>query len=227
VSVALGTTTPNINAAVMEGGVITGTVTAADTGLPLLGATVTISGTTGDTSVSAYVDMDGHYTTPGLPAGDYKVQFRGSWGSGYLSEWNGNASSSDTAPSITVPASGAVPNVNAALDKGGSISGFTYDRRTGLPLPSVHVNVYSATIESNTAFGYGNGWGFYQSIGLPAGQYKTSFAKSGYSTQWYSDATSFDSATSVAVSLSQDTPNVNGYLSPAMYVYLPLVLRSR
>jgi len=227
VSVALGTTTPNINAAVMEGGVITGTVTAADTGAPLLGATVTVSSTTGDTSVFAYVDMDGRYTTPGLPAGDYKVQFSGSWDSGYLSEWNGNASSFDTAPSITVPASGAVANVNAVLDKGGSISGFTYNKRTGLPLPYVNVSVYSATVESSTASGYGNGWGFYQVIGLPAGQYKVSFVESGYSTQWYSDATSFDSATSVAVSLSQDTPNINGYLSSFMCnVYLPLVLRS-
>ena len=147
-------------------------------------------------------------------------------GQSYLSEWYDNAPSSGTAQTITVPALSVVPNVNAALDRGGSISGWVYDASSGIPLDGAYVDVYSATTGSWVDSADGNAWGYYQTNGLPAGQYKLSFYRNNYVDQWYSDVRDFDLALTVTVSAPSDTPNINVYLRPYLYVYLPLVMRN-
>lgn len=227
VTVALSATTPNIDAALASGSVITGVVTAADTAAPLPGASANVySATSGSSLVYTYVDMDGFYRTPGLPPGNYQVQF-GAWPwASYLSEWYDNAPSSWTALTITAPALGVVPNVNAALDRGGSISGWIYDASSGIPLGGAYVDVYNATTGSWVDSAYGNAWGYYQTNGLSAGQYKLSFYRNSYMDQWYRDVRDFDTALTVTVSAPSDTPNINVYLRPYLYTYLPLVMHN-
>jgi hypothetical protein len=214
VSVVLGQVTPNINAALSEGGVITGIITAGDTGMPFLNGAATVYDVSNEVVLSVPADMDGRYTTPGLPAGEYKVLFSGS--SDYLSEWNGGAASFGTAPTITVPITGAVVDVNAALDKGGSFSGFVYERETDLSLLGVSIEFYDATNGTKVGSTFTNGWGYYKTSGLPAGQYKAVFTKAGYDTRWYVDADRFDTATPITVSLGQNTPGTDVYLSPTV-----------
>jgi hypothetical protein len=149
-----------------------------------------------------------------LPAGEYKVLFSGS--SDYLSEWNGDVASFGTAPTITVPITGAVADVNAALDKGGSFSGFVYEQETSLALLGVSVEFYDATSGTQVGSAFTNGWGYYKTSGLPAGQYKAAFTKAGYDTRWYDGADSFGTATPITVSLGQNTPGTDVYLSPTV-----------
>jgi hypothetical protein len=225
VTVTLGATTPNVDAVLEVGGVITGFITAADTGASLPGAYVNIYSSTGAlVRDSIYVGMDGQYQTPGLPAGNYQVYFdEGPW-SRYIAEWYDDALPSSVHTTVTVPVSGTVPNVNAALDQGGSISGWTYNAHRGWPMGSVNARVYDADTGSYISYDYSNSGGLYQINGLPSGQYEVSFSKSGFKTQWYSRT--LDLALTVTVSAPDDTQDINAYLRYLYDVYMPMVLRN-
>jgi hypothetical protein len=226
VSVALSATTPNVNAVLETGGVIIGIITAADTHASLPGAFANVYGATDGSYVgSAYADADGHYQTPNLPAGDYKISFSAGPWMAYLDEWYNHASSLDAALTVTVQASGVISNINAVLDRGGSISGWTFDALTGVLLNGVHVSVHHATTASVIREADSNNWGFYQVNGLASGQYKVQFSKDGYWTRWYSDTLDFAPALTVAVTAPNETPFTNVSLRWVLYTYLPLVTR--
>ncbi len=226
VTVATNATTPNVNAILATGSVITGVITAADTSAPLPGAYTTIhSATTGAFVSDVYADMDGEYQTPGLPAGAYKVYVDARSWLNYIGEWYNNASSFGAALTITVPGAGTTANINVALARGGSISGFAYDGVTGLPLSNLSAYFYDTPSGNIANFVVGNNWGFYQSPGLPSGQYKVWFFRSGYWSQYYTGTTDFDSAVSVSVNAPNNTPNINVYLRPYIRVYLPILQR--
>ncbi|MEE8389556.1 MAG: carboxypeptidase regulatory-like domain-containing protein [Anaerolineae bacterium] len=227
ISVTLGATTPDISATLATGGVITGVITAADTGAPLPAAYANVYSTTGAlVKGSVYADMAGRYQTPGLPAGDYNVYFNvGPWIS-YRTEWYDDASSQSAGLTVTVPVSGTTPNVNAALDRGGSISGWTYSAPRGWLLNSVYVTVYSATTGSYVNYAYSNNEGLYQVNGLSSGPYKVRFSRSGYKQQWYSQMLDFAPALTVTVNAPDETSNINVYLRYPYDVYMPVVLRN-
>ncbi|MDY7078280.1 MAG: carboxypeptidase regulatory-like domain-containing protein [Chloroflexota bacterium] len=227
ISITLDATTPDIDAVLEVGGVITGVVLAADTGDPLPGAYVDVYSTTGAfIKGSIYANMDGRYQTPGLPAGDYNVYFGvGPW-TYYRTEWYDDAPSRSTGLTVTVPVSGTTPNINAALYRGGTISGWAYSVPKGWLLNSVYVGVYSATTGSYVKYTYSNNGGFYQVNGLYTGPYKVYFSRDGYEQQWYSQTLDYATALTVTVNAPDDTPNVNAYLLYARGVYLPLVMRN-
>ena len=226
VTVTLGAITPDINVTLDTGGIITGFITAAGTGDPLPGAYVNVYSTTG-TSVrgSIYADTDGYYQTPGLPADEYHVFFdEGPWRY-YRSEWYADASSQSTALTVTVPASGSVPDINASLEQGGSISGWTYNALKGLPVESVYVRIYDAVTGFYIGYDYSNNGGLYQVNALASGLYKAAFSRSGFKEQWYNQALNSDSALTITVSAPDEVYDINAYLRYANEVYLPLVLR--
>ncbi len=230
VTVTLGTTTPGINAALATGGVITGAITAADTGEPLFSAYVRVYSATGSfSSDSVYADMDGGYQTAGLPAGDYQVDFDAGRWDFYRDEWYQDAPSRGEGMTVTLPASGTVPHIDADLEKGGSISGWTYDAETELVLPDVYAAAYEAADVSYVGYDYSNDWGFYQIPALESGAYKVKFTESGYADQWYREALDSDSALTVTVAAPDDSPNINAYLyqSHPYGIYLPIVLRGQ
>ncbi len=227
VTVTLGTNTPNIDAVLEVGGVITGFITAADTGAPLPGAYADVYSTTGVfVRGQAYARADGLYQTPGLPAGTYQVLFNvGPWYR-YIAEWYDDALPSSLHMTVTVPVSGITPNINAVLDQGGSISGWTFNALKGLPMRSVNADVYDAASGSFVRYDSSNNGGLYQVNGLPSGQYKVRFVESGFETQWYSRTVDQVSAFTVTVSAPKDVPNINAYLDYVYDLYLPVVLRS-
>ncbi|MGD9099759.1 MAG: carboxypeptidase regulatory-like domain-containing protein, partial [Anaerolineae bacterium] len=226
VTVTLGATTANVDAVMEAGGVITGLITAADTGNPLPGAYTNVYSTSGSLVRDyAYARADGQYQTPGLPAGTYQVYFSpGSWNR-YIAEWYDDALPSSVHMTVTVPVSGVTPNINAALDQGGSISGWTYNALKGQPMRSVRARVFDAhTGGAYIAYDNSNNGGLYQVNGLPSGQYKVSFSEGGFETRWYSQTWDWDSAFTVTVSAPDDTPNINAYLDYMYDVYLPVML---
>ncbi len=228
ISVALGTTTPDIDAALATGGVITGVISSAATGAPLPSAYANVySGTTSWIN-NVYADMDGVYRTSGLPAGDqYRVRFyEGPWDL-YITEWYSDALSQNDSLTVTVPVSGVMPHIDGALDLGGTISGWTYDGMSGKLLSSVYARVVEAATGAYVDYDYSNNYGLYLVDGLPSGQYHVYFSEDGYETQWYDQVTSRSSALTVTVSAPADTPNINAYLTYTNTVYLPLVMRNQ
>jgi len=226
VTVTLGATV-NAHATLGTGGVVTGVVTAADTGAPLAGAYVYVySSTTGAFITGVYVGRDGAYRTPGLPAGDYWIYFSvGPWAM-YWPEWYMDAHTTGDRISVTVPSAGAIPNIDAALERGGSISGWTYSQATGRPLNDVYVAAHYVAAQGYVDYDYSNDWGFYQIDGLPNDLYKVYFSRNGYVAQWYDQAADFTAALTVTVNASSEVSNVNAYLRSPHGVYLPLVLRN-
>ncbi|MGC9398310.1 MAG: carboxypeptidase regulatory-like domain-containing protein [Anaerolineae bacterium] len=225
IDVNLGETTPDIDAALQEGGVITGVVTAAEDGRAFMGATVEVYDA--DQTFIAYTktDMDGVYTTPGLPAGDYKVFFPGP--SDYISTWNGDADTFDAAATVSVSAPGTVADVNAALVQGGKVSGYVHEAGTGWPLYTTLVEFYHATDGTLADTTWTNHWGYYESPGLPGDDYVVAFSKEGYLTRWYDDAGDQGSAMPVTLALGEMITGIDVYLDAlGNRIFLPLVLRT-
>lgn len=138
VPVSAGTTTAGIDATMVAGGSIAGTVTAG--GAPVDGAWVIASA--GDlTSLSALTGPDGRYTVVGLPAGAYTVQVWPAEGSGLVGAyWPGVLALAD-ATAVEVAEGGLVEAVDLDLSTGGTITGHVLDV-SGAPIASAEVTAY-------------------------------------------------------------------------------------
>ncbi len=75
VTVGAGTTTSGIDAALVEGGGITGQAAAAGDGQPLAGVCARLLGLQGDFILQQPTDPSGAYDLEQLPAGQYKLEF--------------------------------------------------------------------------------------------------------------------------------------------------------
>ncbi|MCI0519861.1 MAG: carboxypeptidase regulatory-like domain-containing protein, partial [Chloroflexi bacterium] len=175
-------TTPNftnINLALEVGGVITGTVREAATGLPL--ADVHVSAAVYDNEWywgSANTDASGFYTIMGLPAEEYRVRVDdgNSIPLGLALQYYDHTDEYWLAARVPVGLGGTVGNINFDLEPGGAISGTVVDQVTGLPLANINV--------SADEFGGGSGTGNctdaqgrYTLNGLPLGDYRVQAAR--------------------------------------------------
>ncbi|HET6809621.1 MAG TPA: carboxypeptidase-like regulatory domain-containing protein [Acidimicrobiales bacterium] len=219
VSVTAGQTTSGIDAALVAGGEITGTVT--DTASPpnKLGR-ICVSASGGGNYGYASTAPDGTYTIANLPSGSYSVEFYNGCGDSgsYLPQWYKGASSQQAAAAVSVTAGQATPGIDAAMVPGGSISGRVTD--TASPPNGLSAVCVSA---SSTAPGgqYGSAStssdGSYTISGLAPGSYTVEFRNCGpgsYVTQWYQGASSSSSATPVSVSTGQTTSGIDAALAP-------------
>jgi hypothetical protein len=216
VSVSPGLTTTNGNIALVSGGRISGTVLAQDTNAPMSGVVLRIASTaTPSTITYAYTDVDGRFTSPGLPSGSYLVSAQpGAFWGQYLGS---TMTVSVAAPNIT-------PNIAFALARGGTLSGFVCSQGS-YPVPSaVTVSAFNAASGQLINTTTPNAFGFYQ-LAVPAGSYKVRFSGSGLFTRWYSNAVTQAAATPVTVAGTNDTPNIGTCVSAGSTLYLPLLRR--
>jgi hypothetical protein len=203
VPVIANVTTANIDAALADGGSLSGTVTDGN-GAGIFGVQVNVfKNDSSHTNVgSAMTIDDGTYSVKGLPTGSYKVSFDRSFDVCGTVWYDGQTSfSSATAVPVTVP--NDTQDVNASFP-GGSIDGTVKDADTHLALPDVHITVYDAVtgIFSPYYYGFTDDSGYYKVEGLPPGSYKLSFSETSteeYISVWYNGAFSKSTATSVNV----------------------------
>ena len=94
-------TLTGINAAVQDGGQITGTVTDAATHQALTNVYVTAYDSSGNYVGYAYSNSSGAYTLTGLGTGSYRVEFN-SFAGGYVSEYYNGKGSLSTADPVAV-----------------------------------------------------------------------------------------------------------------------------
>jgi len=118
VALTTGQTTANIDAAMVVGGSITGTVTAANGGGGLQGVCVvtTLPGASWFNFV--FTAADGTYDVDGLNTGNYSVEFSPMTGCGNhddVPQWYSGKSSASTADLVAVSAGQGVSGINAAL----------------------------------------------------------------------------------------------------------------
>ena len=127
VTVSAGATTSGVSAALVKGGAITGTITAASTGSPLAYNcqvqvdAVNIS-TFSDYYRQACTDGAGGYMIGGLPTGTYTVEFY-DYADDYVTQWYNAELSNGAADQVSVTAGTTTSGINAAMAAGTGADG--------------------------------------------------------------------------------------------------------
>ena len=190
ISITAGSMTSNQNFALVHSGMITGTVTDANTHAPLQGIFIVGESSDGIFSDYAITNSSGQYTLKNnLPTGTYNVTQL--FPTGYLT---------NTVSGIAVT-TGQTTTQNIALSPSGVITGKVTNIANGQPISGV-----SITVTSGTFFGFASTDAF--------GNYNVS---TGLGTGTYSMIAAFGSSfvtnSSVSVTAGQTTSNVNFQLT--------------
>ncbi len=220
VAVSASGNTPGIDAALMRGGSISGTVTDEVTGEPLAGICVSGSAAGSDSFLSSDItDAAGHYSFGLLGSGEYGVYFLDACDGSvdYAHEWFENQIAFSEADLITVTAPADTPGIDAELAPGGTISGTVTDQATGAPLSGICVRSVDGLGNAH-AFARTGESGGYTLGGLASGTHRVRFAdpcggSDDYLTEWYDDRRTFAEATLVTVSGVENTPGIDAALT--------------
>jgi 5-hydroxyisourate hydrolase-like protein (transthyretin family) len=212
-------TIENINFNMAPGGSISGHVQDG-AGAPITNIHVYATGSTNNQWIAGVnTDAYGNYTLPALPDGSYYVKTASFvTGLSYIDEWYDNALNQNTATPVSVSAPGNTQNINFSLEIGGTISGHVFDQDSN-PIIGANIQVfdYSSLMSGKWV---GVGWsqtdanGYYLTSGLPAGAYVVQVSSSGYATVFYDNIFSWQSATLVAVTAGNNTPDIDFHLVP-------------
>jgi hypothetical protein len=189
-----------INAALVQGGAISGTITDATTGNPINDECVHVFQSTGFGNATFCSDSSGHYVVKGLPTGSYTVQTVDEGTSPYLDQTKSALQS--------VTAGATTSGVNFSLTLGATFSGQVTDAQSGTPLQGVCVSVASSATTTSVCT---NASGNYTTPGLPAGSYTLDFTDVGgrYVEQYYNGVPTSGAATPVTVTAGQVKTGIN------------------
>ena len=241
VTVTAGTATTGINAVLLVGGTIAGTVTTTGSA-PLSGVCVSVfdagqqSQGVSQQQVAGYTQSDGTYVTQGLVPGRYQILFdpacsySSASGTSLAAEWSGGGTSQATATWITVVNGQTTTSVSAALGVkagDGAITGKVTDAlgtgSAGICVSAFAVGHGPPALPAAAAFTESNGTYTLTSNGtaaLAAGTYQVEFDPScaginpnNASVQWYNGVSTEGSATSVIVASGTAVGGVNDTLS--------------
>jgi hypothetical protein len=239
ISVTAGSVNSNIDAVLEKGATISGTVTAAATGLPVAEVEVCVESYEGfgrceETSAS------GRYTIEGLPAGDYYVYFYPEEsGLDVIGQSYPGRSFSEEPVAFFVAAKQNVTGINAALQPGGEILGSVRSAANGSPLAGVEVCLTEASHLRIAACLTTRRSGAYEFDGVWSAEWKVVFSPSladlygaevveiiedeespaelapwndSYPTQWWNGQTSFAAATPIAVTAPATVEGIDATL---------------
>jgi len=146
------------------------------------------------------------------------VHFSPPWESDYASEWYDAEPYFETAGDVAVTAGATTPGINATLKVPGSITGRVTSPSKPGGVSELEVYVYPSDDPANQVYhSYPDETGVYVLTGLLPGDYKVlfkpySYNPYGYAAEWYNDARSFDTATTVTVLEGADTPGIDAVL---------------
>jgi hypothetical protein len=218
INVTDGQPTQNINAVLELGGQITGRVTGADTHNPLPDVAVWVYASDScSSSMYAYTDANGVYTVTAVPTGNYKVDFDPTYSSSaltreYIEQYYNNKDWSNATP-VVVTAPNVVNNIDAALVRGGQITG-RVTNQSSVGLPAVDVEADGA----NYGYTSTDATGMYTITGLMSGTYRITFdpaihgVSKDYAYQFYSSKSTWTTANTINVTAPNVTPNINQVL---------------
>jgi hypothetical protein len=210
-----------VNEQLAPAGVISGKVLGGSTATPqAFVCVVAVPVNPADVIGYSVTDEHGQYQLTHLAPGAYQVYFGDPFclfvGSGYAPKI--------TTP-VTVPAGGHVSGVDATLASDGAISGVVTQQPhtpvTGECVTAVPVNptpdpLFGSTLHDAVAVTAADG--SYTLVGLLPGQYKVEFSTgcgdSGFGTQWWNNAGSAATATTITVSASATVQKIDATLQP-------------
>jgi hypothetical protein len=216
VAVTAGATKTGVNAALVVGGGISGTVTGASNHAPLANVLATVYNASDAPVAKAETAANGQYTVAGLAPGHYEVGFAG--GGSYVPQFYKEGNLLVGATAVTVAAGPPTEQINGSLVLGGSISGTVTNALTGLPMAEVEVNVYNSVgtlVESEGAETASEGT--YTVAALAPGSYEVQFVAPSefFLGQFFSGASSLVGATQVSVKEGLPTEGINAAIVAA------------
>ncbi|MHB1569894.1 MAG: carboxypeptidase regulatory-like domain-containing protein, partial [Solirubrobacteraceae bacterium] len=205
VALTAGETAAGIDATLQTAGAISGRLTDANTGGPIIGAEVLVFDSGGTQVSSATTDAGGGYTVSGLVTGSYDVEFVPQGTQAYISEYySSSASGSGSATAVSVTDGQTVTGISAALQSGAVISGTVTDASSGKPVAGAYV---LAQVGSNyAASAVTDSGGHYAIGGLTAGTYTVQFEAGpgeSYLTQFYDNVGPTGTATPITLASGQ------------------------
>jgi hypothetical protein len=166
-----------IDADLIEGGAITGTVSAAAGGSPLAEVEVcAISAGTAPIRRCEETGASGAYEVRGLPGATYRVSFRGRGASaGYQASYYAGKPTLAQATPVQVSARTTKSGIDAALEVGAAIEGHVSEAGGG-SLAGIAVCLFEATVGAAERCTYSDEGGGYAFVGLPGGSYEVGFS---------------------------------------------------
>lgn len=199
-----GGTATGINFTLDEVGFITGRITAAD-GVTPLSANIAASPIgEGAFYYGLTNPADGTYNLEVGP-GTYRVTASSD---GYITEYYNNTTNYAAATGVTVTSSTTTPNINFALDLGGTISGTVFEEDGTTPINGAFIRVLSGP-SSEIATSFSDVDGTYSIGGLPPGAYKLYASAVGFADEFYLNKPDYASGNAITVTAGSTTPNVN------------------
>lgn len=166
-----------IDADLIEGGAIAGTVTAAGTGLPLAEVEAcAISAGAAPIRRCEETDASGAYEVHSLPGATYRVSFRGHGASaGYQASYYDGEPTLAQATPVQVSARTTKSGIDAALEEGAAIEG-SVTEVGGASLAGIAVCLFEAAVATAERCAYTDEGGAYSFEGLPSGSYQVGFS---------------------------------------------------
>jgi hypothetical protein len=220
VTVSDGVDTPGIDAALQEGGRISGRVTDAATNAGIGGILACASTAGEEFGGCSKTEPNGEYAIGGLPAGSYEVFFFEANEEEGAAEYLGQVFRDGHQELVSVTVGATVPGIDAALSKAGRISGTVTDSLSGAGIGASTVCLRRATTGEIEGCTRTNGSGRYSIGGLSSGSYKVWFSpdvpaweeEDDYFQQYFSGAGTFALATPVSVAPSTSIAGIDAHL---------------
>jgi hypothetical protein len=216
-TVVAGQKLTGIDGALTLGGHIAGKVTDAANGNALANTPIQVYGADGSYMLTTYTKADGTYVVHGLAPGSYRLQFSSPYSQGtgyvYIGEFYDNKSTLATATPVPVTGGAGTEHIDAALSKGGAVSGTVTDASTGDPISGV--SVYAQTTSGSTVgSAITDSGGHYTVTGLAAGSVIVWFGGNAlHQGEYYNNATDSAHATPVTVANGATTSGIDAALS--------------
>lgn len=215
-----------IDADLLEGGAIEGTVAAAVSGLPLAEVEVCAIQVSSTVKQCEESDESGAYELHSLPTGSYKVSYRGQGRSAeYQQQYYEQEPDQGQADSVAVVAGEVTAGIDAALERGGRIEGRVADA-AGEPLPGIAVCLFKAAAVTADRCASADEAGFYAFEGLSSGSYQIGFSldpgsvgseagleSDGFESQYFDRVGNRDEAATISIVAPAVVAGVNGILS--------------
>lgn len=206
-----GEAVPSINASLVQGGAIQGTVTREDDGSGIDGAEVQALDSSNEIVAATTADASGEYTLNGLPTGSYRVRFASTDAELLAEYWEGSYEW-DTAKYVAVVEKETVAGIDASLVVAGYISGTVTGEADDQPL-SAMVIVYGVDESSDMPSVNTDLDGSYR-VAVAPGTYKVRFLSRGLVEEYWEDAADWDAAKTITVTARQEVVGIDATLEP-------------
>jgi hypothetical protein len=222
VSLAVGQSVADIDAGLVVGGSIAGTVSGDEGGLE--GVSVVAYAANGQVAALDISDAEGAYSLGGLPAGSYTVEFITA-GAPLAATRAYNGAFYDTTPPteptvVAVAAGQAVGGIDQRLGRGVQLAGTITDEETGDGIPGVFVVAYDSVTGRPVTSAVTGDDGSYASGSLSSGSYKVEFTTvfspiattRTYIDEYFSNKRSFAEATAILIGRNIGVRTINAEL---------------